>query len=207
MSIMNELIITKSVKKDLPVILDIQKKAFLQVARIFHLKTMPQIEQTLESITEEFENGVFLKASIAFKAKPMSFRTHVRNLKVLNLLKSRFLASLRNDKKKIKAQPPRQNDEDKIKMVGSVRAYKKADTCFIHRLVVLPEYQNKGIGKALMAVVEKRFRGQVTRYELFTGSQDLRNLYFYNQLGYNAFKTEKHNDEISFVYLKKNIKD
>jgi|GEM_PF-4241533 len=29
----------------------------------------------------------------------MSFRTYVRNLKVLNLLKPRFLASLRNDTK------------------------------------------------------------------------------------------------------------
>jgi len=29
----------------------------------------------------------------------MSFRTYVRNLKVLNLLKSRFLAALRNDTK------------------------------------------------------------------------------------------------------------
>jgi hypothetical protein len=29
----------------------------------------------------------------------VSFRTYVRNLKVLKLLESRFLASLRNDKK------------------------------------------------------------------------------------------------------------
>jgi ribosomal protein S18 acetylase RimI-like enzyme len=204
---MKNLIITQAVKEDLPTILDVQMKAFMEVARIFHLKTMPQIEQTLESITDEFDKWLFLNASIAFKAKPTSFRTYVRNLTVLNILKSGFLVSLRNDKKKIKAPPPRQNDEDKIKIVGSVRAYSKDGTCYIHRLVVLPEYQNNGIGKALMAEVEKRFRSQVTRYELFTGSQDHRNLYLYNQLGYNAFKTEKHNNEISFVYLEKNIKD
>ena len=204
---MKNLIITQAQKEDLPAILDVQMKAFMEVARIFHLKTMPQIEQTIESITEEFDNGFFLKASIAFKAKPMSFRTCVRNLKVLNLLKSGFLASLRNDRKKITAQSPRPNNEDDIIIIGSVRAYKKDNTCYIHRLVVLPEYQNNGIGKALMAEVEKRFRSQVTRYELFTGSQDHRNLYLYSQLGYNAFKTEKHNNEISFVYLEKNIKD
>jgi ribosomal protein S18 acetylase RimI-like enzyme len=156
---MKNLIITQATKEDLPVILDVQKKAFGEVARIFHLKTMPQIEQTLESITEEFNKLIFLNASMDSK------------------------------------------------IIGSVRAYSKAGTCYIHRLIVLPEYQNKGIGKALMAEVESRFKNKVTRYELFTGAQDQRNLYFYNQLGYNAFKTKKHNDEISFVYLEKSVKD
>lgn len=202
---MNNLIITQTKKEDLPTILDVQRKAFMEVARIFHLKTMPQIEQTLESITDEFDKWIFLNASITSKVKPMSFRTYVRNLNVLNLLKPRFLASLRKDTKKITKQSARPNNEDKLKIVGSVRAYKNDDTCYIHRLVVLPEYQNKGIGKELMAAIEKRFQNQVTRYELFTGSQDQRNLSFYNQLGYNAFKTEKHNDEISFVYLEKSV--
>lgn len=211
---MHELIIIPAQKEDLPAILDVQKKAFMEVARIFHLKTMPQIEQTLESITDEFNNGVFLIAFFASKLKPTSFRTYVRNLNVLNLLKSRFLAEyhpayagLRNNTKKIKTQLPRQNNEDKIIIVGSVRAYGKNGTCYIHRLVVLPEYQSRGIGKALMRAIEEHFKDKVTRYELFTGAQDNRNLYLYNQLGYNAFKTERHNDEISFVYLEKRVKD
>ncbi|MBN1473061.1 MAG: GNAT family N-acetyltransferase [Syntrophaceae bacterium] len=154
-----KLIIEKAQKKDLPLILDIQKKAFGEVARVFHLKSMPQLEQTLESITDEFDKWIFLNASI---------------------------------------------DE---KIIGSVRAYKKDDTCYIHRLVVLPEYQNKGIGKALMAEVEKRFKDKVARYELFTGSRDQRNLYFYPKLGYKIIKTEKHNEEISFVYMEKIIKE
>lgn len=173
---MKDLIITQAQKEDLPAILDVQRKAFMEVARIFHLKTMPQIEQTLESITDEFNKWHFLNAIFI-------------NLQSTKNMDSRF----------------RGNDTC-AKIVGSVRAYKKEDTCYIHRLVVLPEYQNKGIGKALMAAVEKRFRDHVTRYELFTGSQDQRNLYFYNQLGYNAFKTERHNDEISFVYLEKRVK-
>lgn len=204
---MKNLIITQAQKEDLPAILDVQKKAFMEVARIFHLKTMPQIEQTLESITDEFNTGVFLKASFAFNVKPMSFRTYVRNLNLLNLLKSGFLVSLRNDTKKIKTPYSRPNNEGDVTIVGSVRAYCKDHTCYIHRLVVLPEYQNKGIGKALMAEVEKRFKDKVARYELFTGSRDTRNLYFYPKLGYKYFKTEKHNDEISFVYLEKSVKD
>ncbi|MGD0168539.1 MAG: GNAT family N-acetyltransferase [Smithella sp.] len=155
LSIMNELIIAQAVKKDLPIILDIQRKAFMEVARSFNLKSLPPIEQTLESLTDEFVNSKILKASIANT------------------------------------------------IIGSVRAYRKNDTCHIGKLVVLPEYQNKGIGKALMNEIENQYKSIVKRYELFTGARDPRNRYLYNQLGYKSFKTEKLNDEISFVYMEK----
>jgi GNAT superfamily N-acetyltransferase len=152
---MNELIITQALQEDLPIILDIQRIVFLEVAKTFHLKSMPQIEQTLESLTAEFKNHTILKASL--------FNT----------------------------------------IVGSVRAYAERDTCYINRLIVIPDYQNKGIGKALMNEIENQFKNIVNRYELFTGSRDQRNQYLYNHLGYKSFKTEKHNDEISFVYMEK----
>jgi ribosomal protein S18 acetylase RimI-like enzyme len=152
---MNELIIARAVKEDLPIILDIQRKAFIEVARTFNLKSMPQIEQTLESLNNEFINCTILKVSIF----------------------------------------------DKI--VGSVRAYNHDDTCYISKLIVLPENQNKGIGKALMNAIENQFRNNVKRYELFTGARDPRNLYLYDQLGYKLFNTEKYNDVISYVYMEK----
>jgi ribosomal protein S18 acetylase RimI-like enzyme len=154
----NELIIAKAVKEDLPVILDIQKKAFSEVARKFNLKSMPQIEQTLESLNNEFNDYIILKACIA----------------------------------------------DLI--VGSVRAYHEDDTCYISKLIVLPENQNKGIGKALMNAIENHFEPIVKRYELYTGSRDPRTKYLYSHLGYKNYKTEKYNDLISFVYMEKIIK-
>ena len=51
---MNELIITQATKEDLPAILDVQRKAFLEVARVFNVKSLPPLEQTLESVTGEF---------------------------------------------------------------------------------------------------------------------------------------------------------
>jgi len=156
-SIMNELIIVQAVKKDLPIILDIQRKAFIEVAMTFNLKSMPQIEQTLESLNDEFINCTILKASI------------------VNTI------------------------------VGSVRAYNNNDTCFISKLIVLPENQNRGIGKALMKAIENKFRNIVRRYELFTGTRDPRNLYLYDQLGYKFFKTEKYNNVISYVYMEKTL--
>ena len=155
LSIMNELIITQAVKEDLPIILDIQRKAFFEVAGFFNVKTLPPMEQTLESLTDEFINGTILKASIANT------------------------------------------------VIGSVRAYRKNDTCHIGKLVVLPEYQNKGFGKALMHEIENQYKSIVKRYELFTGTRDPRNRYLYDQLGYMSFKIENFNDEISFVYMEK----
>jgi ribosomal protein S18 acetylase RimI-like enzyme len=154
----NELIIAKIVKEDLPLILDIQRKAFSEVARKFNLKSLPQIEQTLISLNDEFNNYVILKACIAGS------------------------------------------------IVGSVRAYDENDTCYISKLIVLPENQNKGIGKALMNAIESHFENVVKRYELYTGVRDSRNLYLYNQLGYKPYKTEKYNDLISYVYMEKILK-
>lgn len=152
---MNNLIIIKAEKEDLPAILDIQKKAFLEVAKTYNLKSLPPMEQTLESLNEEFINGTILKASI-----------------------------------------------DNI-IVGSVRAYEKDDACHIGKLIVLPEHQNKGIGKALMQEIERQYSAIAKRYELFTGTRDPRNRHLYDQLGYKPFKTKKLNDEISFVYMEK----
>ena len=87
------------------------------------------------------------------------------------------------------------------RIVGSVRAFEKDGTCYIGKLIVHPEYQNKGIGKKLMAAVEKCFK--VVRYELFTGHLSEKNLALYEKLGYKRFREEKINDGLEFVYLEK----
>jgi len=88
------------------------------------------------------------------------------------------------------------------KIVGSVRAYAKNNTCCINKLIVLPEYQNKSIGTKLMNEIEKQFKN-INRYELFTGSLDTKNKYLYEKLGYVIFKKEKYNDNLTFVYMEK----
>ena len=61
------------------------------------------------------------------------------------------------------------------KIVGSVRGRAESDTCFISRLIVHPDYQNRGIGKKLMHAIEGKF-SSVSRYELFTGDKSEKNL-------------------------------
>lgn len=88
------------------------------------------------------------------------------------------------------------------RIVGSIRAYKKQDTCFVEKLIVEPEYQNRGIGKKLMQEVENYFPA-AHRYELFTGNKSERNIHLYESLGYRIFKNEPINDELALVFMEK----
>lgn len=180
---MNQLIIEKAAREDLPAILDVQKKAFLEVARFFQLKTLPPLEQTLESVAGEFENGTILKA----------------------MVKQRLVVTDKPDSRLHTLKGTSGNDREETIIVGSVRAHQKDDTCYIGKLVVLPEYQNRGIGKAVMREIENQYRRTVRRYEIFTGSRDPRNRYLYDQLGYKPFRTERINEELTFVYMEKSV--
>jgi ribosomal protein S18 acetylase RimI-like enzyme len=87
-------------------------------------------------------------------------------------------------------------------IIGSIRAYEKEGTCFIGRVIVHPEAQNRGIGKSLMRSIEHHFPS-AHRYELFTGYRDGKNLYFYQSLGYTLYKEEELSDRVKLVYLEK----
>ncbi len=88
------------------------------------------------------------------------------------------------------------------KIRGSVRAFIKEGTCYVGRLIVHPNFQNKGLGTELMKKIEEVFKG-AQRFELFTGHRSEKNLYLYQKLGYKFFKTVKANDRLNIVYLEK----
>ena len=88
------------------------------------------------------------------------------------------------------------------KIIGSVRAYTKEGTCYIGRLIVHPDFQNRGIGTDLMNEIERIFN-TCRRFELFTGDKNERNLYLYQKLGYKIFKKAKITDQTNIVFLEK----
>jgi GNAT superfamily N-acetyltransferase len=92
--------------------------------------------------------------------------------------------------------------EESSIIIGSIRAYEKNGICYIGRVIVHPDRQNKGIGKKMMLEIESRFP-DVLKYELFTGFKDEKNIYFYTTLGYKIFKEENHGDKMKFVFLEK----
>ncbi len=114
-----------------------------------------------------------------------------------------LLETLEDLKEKAKSSIMLKVVEDR-KIVGSVRAIEKDGTCYIGRLIVHPDYQNRGIGKKLMGAIEKCFEG--VRCELFTGHLSEKNLAFYERLGYKRFKTEKVSDDLQLVYMEKKAK-
>lgn len=91
------------------------------------------------------------------------------------------------------------NDDDAI--VGSVRCYSKGDTVYIGKLIVNPDFQGRGVGTSLLLEVEKLCPNK--RYELFTRSNNLRNLSIYKRLGYKIFDEKPVMKGLSFAYLEK----
>ena len=88
------------------------------------------------------------------------------------------------------------------KIIGSVRAYMQQGTCFIGKLIVHPDHQNRGIGTRLMNEIENRF-DQAERYELFTGYRSERNLHLYRKLGYKPFRSRKITDKVTLTFLER----
>ncbi len=89
------------------------------------------------------------------------------------------------------------------KMIGSVRAFIKEGVCYVGRLIVHPDFQNRGMGTQLMNRIEEIFK-EAKRFEIFTGHKSERNLYLYQKLGYQPFKSVKANENLTIVFLEKN---
>jgi GNAT superfamily N-acetyltransferase len=88
------------------------------------------------------------------------------------------------------------------KLVGSVRGCAEAGACLISRLIVQPDYQNKGFGKMLMQAIEKKF-STVERYELFTGHKSEKNLALYTSLGYRECDRKRQSDRVIHICMRK----
>ena len=86
-------------------------------------------------------------------------------------------------------------------IVGSVRYLSEGDTVYIGKLIVNPDFQGHGIGTSLLLEVEKLCPNR--RYELFTRSNNLRNLSIYERLGYKIFDEKPAMKDLSFAYLEK----
>ena len=87
-------------------------------------------------------------------------------------------------------------------IIGTVRAYSDKETCYIAKLVVDSNCQNKGIAQSLMQSIEADFK-EVKRFELFTGFKSAKNLYLYEKLGYSEFKRETIRENVTLVFMEK----
>jgi ribosomal protein S18 acetylase RimI-like enzyme len=88
------------------------------------------------------------------------------------------------------------------KIVGSVRANIHNGSCHIGRLIVDPNYQNRGIGTQLLAEIERKYPA-CRRFELFTGIKSQKNICLYEKAGYKAFKTQSVSNKLSLICFEK----
>lgn len=96
--------------------------------------------------------------------------------------------------------------EYKNDIVGSVRARETDGVCLIGRLIVAPEFQNKGIGRKLINVIENEFTA--AQYLLFTGYKSIKNINLYESMGYQKceeFTDEKTQDPQLIKLIKRNM--
>lgn len=87
-------------------------------------------------------------------------------------------------------------------IIGSVRARLVDGVCEIGKLIVKPGFQNQGIGKKLMAAIEKQFNN-CSVYELFTGNRSEKNLAMYRKSGYKDSKQVHIDSNLTLIYLQK----
>ena len=93
------------------------------------------------------------------------------------------------------------NAKEDGKVIGSVRCEEKDGACYISRLWVLPEYQGRGLGHALMYEAEEEFT-HLPAYKLFTGSESEETIEFYKERGYHETKRVPC-ESYELVYMEK----
>jgi len=89
-------------------------------------------------------------------------------------------------------------------IIGSVRILIDENKAFVGKLIVDPEFQNKGIGRKLMLFLENQFH-DIKLFELFTGELSANNIHLYESLGYKIIETIAENDTVNLVVMQKTI--
>lgn len=89
------------------------------------------------------------------------------------------------------------------RVIGAVRFKNDTDHIEIGRVMVAPEYRNQGIAIGLMTAVEELT--QAKSFELYTCTKSYININLYEKLGYETYKIEKGDRDLSFAYMRKTL--
>jgi GNAT superfamily N-acetyltransferase len=89
------------------------------------------------------------------------------------------------------------------RIVASARGRESDGTCHVGNVIVRPDRQGQGLGKAILGAIEAAFP-RVNRYELFTGAASAYNVGFYGRAGYSVFRRQPESaSEPELVFMEK----
>jgi len=165
-------------KSDAPEILALQKIAYQSEVELYGDNSLPALQQTLGDLEDDFERMPQREATV-LGARGGQDGSAASSDRII------FLKAVVNGK-----------------IIGSVRGYAVDGIAHLSRLIVHPYFRRRGIGRRLLAEIERVFP-QVSRFEAKTGHQSKRNLYQLAKGGYQTFKTEPFTPAITWVHLQK----
>lgn len=90
--------------------------------------------------------------------------------------------------------------------VGAIRIVKKENKIYrVSPIFILPDYQGRGIAQKVFSIIEDRY-SDARIWELATISEEQRNCYLYEKLGYRQKgDTKKINDKMTIVIYEKRM--
>ncbi|WP_033322600.1 GNAT family N-acetyltransferase [Actinomadura atramentaria] len=91
------------------------------------------------------------------------------------------------------------------RIAGAVRGRLAGSTCLVGRLVVAPDLQGRGLGRALLAALEAAVADRADACVLFTGHLSEANLRLYRRTGYAETHRERVADHLTLVHLRKSL--
>jgi ribosomal protein S18 acetylase RimI-like enzyme len=93
--------------------------------------------------------------------------------------------------------------EHERKIMASIRCYIKDNTLYLEKLIVDPDFQNRGIGTKMMTEIEQSYSSSVNRHSLFTGHESEKNLHIYDKAGYMEIRRETIGDDLKLIFMEK----
>ena len=108
------------------------------------------------------------------------------------------------EKELLKGIVLKMTDEKTGNIIGSVRAYEENERVYIGKLMVHPDYQNKGFGTNLLKAIETYYKNKT--FELFTSNKSEKNISLYKKNGYNEYKREKVSENMELIFMEKLVK-
>jgi ribosomal protein S18 acetylase RimI-like enzyme len=88
------------------------------------------------------------------------------------------------------------------KIVGSIRANAHEEGCWVNKLVVLPEFQKRGIGEKLLREIENHFP-EAKKFTLGTGANSDSNIRLYRKVGYQIVGKTSFEGGVEAVIMEK----